>query len=182
MVPTHNKGTSWTMVPNGASCGIICTFFVAEFPLKTATCLQVGPMSLDWPVDPFARFDLSRPSLFPEVPNDDQQRGDLPASTRSRWRQNALQAPPKVLQRITGWDGHGPFLAEGLRCVTWITRGSHWICFLQAEEQGSQAQIPQKVIYQQQHCMSPGSTWKRRESPSYPGVGSAVSVIWYLLS
>ena len=79
-------------------------------------------MSLEWPVDPFARFDLSRPLLFPEVPNNDQQRGDLPASTRSRWRQNALQAPLQVLQRITGWDGHGPFLAERLRCITWITR------------------------------------------------------------
>ena len=28
------------------------------FPIKAATCLQVGPMSLDWPVDPFARFDI----------------------------------------------------------------------------------------------------------------------------
>ena len=27
------------------------------FPIKAATCLQVGPMSLEWPVDPFARFD-----------------------------------------------------------------------------------------------------------------------------
>ena len=48
---------------------------IKTFPIKAATCLQVGPMSLDWPVDPFARFDHSRPSLFPEVPNDDQQRG-----------------------------------------------------------------------------------------------------------
>ena len=24
---------------------------------------------------------------------------------------------------MTGWDGHGPFLAEGLRCITWNTRG-----------------------------------------------------------
>ena len=75
-------------------------------------------MSLEWPVDPFARFDHSRPSLFPEVPNDGQQRGDLPASTRSRWRQNALQAPSRVLRRIAGWDGYGPFLAGGLRCIT----------------------------------------------------------------
>ena len=80
-------------------------------------------MFLDWPVDPFARFDHSRPSLFPEVPNDEQQRGALPASTRSRWRQNALHAPPQVLQRIAGWDGYGPFLTGGLRCITWNTRG-----------------------------------------------------------
>ena len=75
------------------------------FPIKAATCLQVGPMSLDWPVDPFAKFDHCRSSLSPEVPSDEQQRGALPASTRSRWRQNILQAPPQVLQRTTGCDG-----------------------------------------------------------------------------
>ena len=84
------------------------------FPIKAATCLQVGPTSLDWPVDPFARFDHSRSSLSPEFPSDGQQRGALPASSRSRWRQNTLQAPPQVLQRITGWDGCGPFLSGGL--------------------------------------------------------------------
>ena len=49
-------------------------------------------MSLDWPVDPFARFDFSRSSLSHGVPSDEQQRGDLPASTRSRWRQGALHS------------------------------------------------------------------------------------------
>ena len=29
-VPRHNKYTPWTMVPNGASCRIKRTFFVAE--------------------------------------------------------------------------------------------------------------------------------------------------------
>ena len=67
------------------------------FPIKTATCLQEEPMSLDWPVDPIARFDQSRPSSSPEDPIDEQQRGALPASTRSRWRQDTLQ-PPQVLQ------------------------------------------------------------------------------------
>ena len=70
-------------------------------PIKATTRLQVGPMSLDWPVDPFARFGHSRSSLFPEDPSDDQRRDALPASTRSRWKQNTLQAPPQVLQRIT---------------------------------------------------------------------------------
>ena len=92
-------------------------------PIKAATCLQVGPMSLDWPVDPLARFDHSRSSLSPEFPSDGQQRGALPASSRSRWRQNTLQAPPQVLQRTTGWDGCGPFLSGGLRCISWNTRG-----------------------------------------------------------
>ena len=54
-------------------------------------------MSLDWPVDPFARFDHSRSSLSPEAPSDDQQRDALPASTLSRWKQNTLQAPPQIL-------------------------------------------------------------------------------------
>ena len=40
------------------------------FPIKATTCLQEGPMSLDWPVDPLARFDHSRPSL--EDPTVDQ--------------------------------------------------------------------------------------------------------------
>ena len=61
-------------------------------------------MSLDW--IPFARFDQSRPSLSPEVPTEEQQRGALPASTRSRWKQNALQ-PPQVLLRVAGRDGCG---------------------------------------------------------------------------
>ena len=30
---------------------------------------------------------------------------------------------PQVLQRIAGWDGCGPFLTGGLRCITWNTRG-----------------------------------------------------------
>ena len=93
------------------------------FPIKAATCLQVGSMSFDWPVDPFARLDHSRSLISPEVPSDEQQRGALPASTRFRWRQNTLQAPPQVLQHTTGWDGCGPFLSGGLRCITWNTRG-----------------------------------------------------------
>ena len=68
--------------------------------IKATTCLQVVPMSLDWPVHPFARSDFSRSSLPPGVPSGEQQRGALPASTRSRWRQNALQPPHQVLQRL----------------------------------------------------------------------------------
>ena len=104
------------------------------FPIKATTCLQVGPMTLDWPVDPFARFDHSRSSLSPEVPSDDQRRDALPASTRSRWKQNTLQAQPQVLQRITGWDGCGNFLAGGLRCIIWNTRGLIGSVFFQTEE------------------------------------------------
>ena len=53
--------------------------------IKATTCLQVGPMSLDWLVDPFARSGFSRSSLLPEVPSGEQQQGAFSASTRSRW-------------------------------------------------------------------------------------------------
>ena len=74
-------------------------------PIKATTCGQVGPMSLDWPVNPFGRSDFSRPLLPPVVPSGEQQRGAFPASERSRWRQGALQAQPQILQPTTGWDG-----------------------------------------------------------------------------
>ena len=88
------------------------------FPITAVTCLQVGPTSFDWPVDPVARFDQSRPSSSPDEPTVEQQRGAFPASTRSRWRHDALQ-PPQVLQGIAGWDTCGHFLDGGLRCSTW---------------------------------------------------------------
>ena len=91
--------------------------------IKATTCLQVGPMSLDWPVDPFCKIRFSISSMPPEVPSGEQQQGASPASTRSRWRQGVLPAQSQILQRTTGWDGCGPFFSEGLRCVTWNTRG-----------------------------------------------------------
>ena len=170
-----DNGAQWSLMQNHMH--LLCS----RVP-KTATCLQVGPMSLEWPVDPFARFDLSRPSPFPEDPNNDQKRGDLPASTRSRWRQNALQAPHQVLQRNTGWDGHGPFLADGLRCITWNTRGLIGSVFSEQKNTEFKLKYLKKLICQQQHFMSPGGAWKGRISSGNSGVGSAVSVIWYLLS
>ena len=90
--------------------------------IKATTCLQVGPMSWVWPVDLFAKSDFSRSSLllkFPAANNNSV----LFQRPRSRWRQDALQAPPQIIQRTTGWDGCGPFLSEGMRCITWNTRG-----------------------------------------------------------
>ena len=83
------------------------------FPTKAATCLQVGPIPWIGLWILLQDFDHSRPSHSPEVPIDDRQRGALPASTRSRWRQNTLQPPPHVLQRIAGLDGYGPFFSGG---------------------------------------------------------------------
>ena len=87
------------------------------------TCLPVGPMSLDWPVNPFGRSDPSGPSLPPGALSGAQQRGAFPALGYSRRRQGALHAQPQILQRTTGCDGCGPFLSECLRCTTWNTRG-----------------------------------------------------------
>ena len=44
------------------------------FTIKATTCLQVDPMSLDWPVDPFARVDQSRSSSSHKIPmtNNDE--------------------------------------------------------------------------------------------------------------
>ena len=44
------------------------------FPIKTATCLQVGPVSFDWPVDPFAKYDFQDLRLllmFPATNNNE---------------------------------------------------------------------------------------------------------------
>ena len=94
-----------------------------DVPVQRCHMPTRGTHVLDWPVKPSGRSDPSRSSLPLGVPSNEQQRGALPASTRSRWRQDALQAPPQILQRTTGWDGCGPFLSEGVRCVTWSTRG-----------------------------------------------------------
>ena len=102
-------------------------------------------MSLDWPLDPIARFDQSRPSSSPEDPNDEQQQGALPASTRSRWRQGALQ-PPQILQGIAGRDACGHFPDGGLRCIAWNTRGLVASVFFLAEEQRAQTQIFQEAL------------------------------------
>ena len=128
------------------------------FPITAVTCLQVGPMSLDWLVDPFARSDFSRFSLPPEVPSGEQHQSAFPASTRSRWRQDALQAQPQVLQRITGWDGCGACLTGGLRCITWNTRGLIGSVFPNRRTESSNSNISRSSLtpttsYVSRRCM-----------------------------
>ena len=106
--------------PSAKDVDLTCSF---TFLLRDATRLPVGPMSLDWPVNPFGRSESSRPSRPPDAPSDGLRRVALPASERFRWRQGVLHAQSQTLQRTTGWDGCGPFLSEGLRCITWNTRG-----------------------------------------------------------
>ena len=100
-------------------------------PIKAATCLKEVPIPLDLPVDPFARFDFSRSSLSPEVASDEQQRGALPASTRSRWRQDALQSTPAAITTYCrlGWVWPFPF---GRHVMCHLEhQGSRWIFLLQ---------------------------------------------------
>ena len=135
-----------------------------SFSFNAVTCLQVGLMSLDWHVHPFSSFDHSRSSLSPDVPSDEQQRGALPASARSRWRQNALQVPPKILQRTTGWDGCGPFLSEGMRCVTWNTRGLDG-CSPNRTTESSNSNISRSTLtpttsYVSRRCMARTSSFR----------------------
>ena len=67
-------------------------------------------MSLDWLVNLFAIFDQSRSSLSPEAPNDEQQRGALPTSTRSRWRQYSSSTTPGTAAYYRlGWMWPFPF-------------------------------------------------------------------------
>ena len=46
--------------PSAKDVDLTCS---TTFLFRDATCLLVGPMSLDWPVNPFSRSDSSRPSL-----------------------------------------------------------------------------------------------------------------------
>ena len=133
------------------------------------TCLQVGPMSMDWLVDPFARSDFSRSSLPPEVPSGEQQQGAFPVSTFSRWRQDALQ---------TLWPF--PFRRPAMYYLE--HQRSRWIDFFHTQEQRVKTQIFQEALCHQQHLMSPGSAWKERVPLGYSGVGSAISTLWYLYS
>ena len=147
-----------------------------------ATCLQVGTMSLDWLVDPFASSEFSRSSLPPEVPSGEQQRGAFPASERSRWRQDALQAPPQILQQTKGWNGCGPFLSEGMRCITWNTRGLVGSVFSRQRNREFKLKFLKRLFDANNIFMSPRSAWKGRVSSGYSGVGSAISILWYLYS
>ena len=63
------------------------------------------------------------PSLPPDAPSDGLRRVALTAPERSRCRQGTLQAQSQILQRTARWDGCGPLISEGLRCITWNTRG-----------------------------------------------------------
>ena len=91
-------------------------------PTKSVTCLQVRPMSLEWPVAPPAESDQSCPSFSHEDPNDEHPEGALPAPPHPRWRRDALQ-PPQTQRGSLDRNTCVHIPDCGLRCVTWNTRG-----------------------------------------------------------
>ena len=117
------------------------------FLFGDATCLPVGPMSLDWPVNPCGSSDPSGPSLLPRAPNGAQQRGAFPAIGYSRWRQGALQAQPQISQRTTGCDGYGPLpLRRSALCYLKHPGASLDLFFYKTKEQRIQTQLSQKTF------------------------------------
>ena len=101
------------------------------FLFRDATCLPIGPMSLDWRVNPFGRSESSGLSLPPDAPSDGLRRVALPASERSRWyRVGSVWPFPFRRSALCYLEHPGP-------C---------WICFLQTKAQGIQTQLPQKTL------------------------------------
>ena len=138
------------------------------FPINATLCLQSGPISLDWPVDPFAEFDQSRPSFSPEDPVVVQQRGDIPGFTHSLSSQDALPPPPQVLQSTAVWNGCGHFLDGRLRFITWNTRGLIGSFFPSRRTENSNSNIS-RCFLTTTTFLSPRSTWMRHVSPGFSG-------------
>ena len=76
------------------------------FPINVATCIQVG-------------------SMFPEVPNDDQQRGALPALETEC---SSSTTPSTTAYCWLGWIWPFPCRRSAVCCLE--HQRSHWICFL----------------------------------------------------
>ena len=91
-------------------------------PTKSVTCLQVDPMSLEWPVAPPAGSDQCSLSPSHEDPNDEHLEDALSAPPHLRWRSNALQ-PPQIQRGCLDRNTCVHIPDGGLRCVTWNTKG-----------------------------------------------------------
>ena len=106
----------------------------ATFLLRDATCLPVGPMSLEWPIKPFWQIRFVRTL----------------ASSRCPQRRTTTRCFSSLYT-----------LSLEIGCSSSTEHlGACWICFLQTKEQRIQTQISQKTLGQQQHHLSPGSAWK----------------------
>ena len=108
-------------------------------PIKAGTCLRVGPISLDWPVDAFAIFDHSRPS-FPATTNNETlfQLPLVPVGSGILFKQHRRYY--RVFCRV-GWAWPSPFWRSAMYYLQ--HQGSCWICLHQNR---SQTQIFQKTL------------------------------------
>ena len=85
------------------------------------TCSQVGPVLLEWPVALTGGLDKSSPSLLQEDVTGEHRENAHPAPPHLRWRRDSLQLPK--VQRTRSSRNTCVHIPDGLRCVTWITRG-----------------------------------------------------------
>ena len=93
-------------------------------PVKTATCLELGPMSLDWPVHPFGRSDFPDLSCLLKFPAANNNKvpfqllnvlaGDRMLFTHNHRYYNVLQG---------GMDVAPSFPKACDVCIAWNTRG-----------------------------------------------------------
>ena len=104
-------------------------------PIKTITCLPMGPIFLEWPVALPPECEQSCSSSSQRDSNDEHLENTLPALPHSRWSRDALQ--PQVQQDTAGRDTCGHFPDGGLRCVTWNTGGSPLGRFFLHKETGN---------------------------------------------
>ena len=91
-------------------------------PTKAVTCSPVEPMFLMLPEAPLEGSDQSGLSPSHEDPNDEHPEDALLASPHLRWRRDALQ-PPQIQRGSLDRNTYGHVPNDGLRCVTWNTRG-----------------------------------------------------------
>ena len=93
------------------------------YDVPVQRCLEVGPMSLDWLVNLFVRFDSSRSSLPPDVPSGEQQLRAFPASKQSAGDRMLFKHNHRYYSVLQGGMNVASFVSEGEH------QGPCWICF-----------------------------------------------------
>ena len=87
-----------------------------------ATCWPVGPMSLEWPLAQPGGPVQHGPALSHEDANSDRLGNARLGPPHQCWRRDAFQ-PPAVPRDQPSRDTCVHIPTEGLRCVSWSTRG-----------------------------------------------------------
>ena len=88
-------GQSQSILPNVQQTNDIEMTCYRSLPTKSITCLQVRPMSREWPVAPPGGFNQSSLSPSQEDPNNGDLEDEFLAPPHLRWRRDALQ-PPEI--------------------------------------------------------------------------------------